>query len=61
MKKPSKKAKKSNGKQTSLPRREPTEAEIRERAHALYLARGGGEGHQLEDWLAAERELRRGS
>lgn len=27
------------------------------RAYELYLARGGGEGLELEDWLSAEREL----
>jgi hypothetical protein len=27
------------------------------RAYELYLARGGGEGGALEDWLEAEREV----
>ena len=27
------------------------------RAYELYLARGGGDGQAVEDWLAAEREL----
>ena len=27
------------------------------RAYELYLARGGGEGQELDDWLSAEREL----
>lgn len=27
------------------------------RAYELYLARGGGDGAALEDWLAAEREF----
>lgn len=27
------------------------------RAYELYLARGGSDGADLEDWLAAEREL----
>lgn len=31
------------------------------RAYELYLARGGADGMAMEDWLAAERELRRGS
>lgn len=30
---------------------------IRVRAYELYLARGGTHGQDLEDWLAAEREL----
>jgi len=31
---------------------------IRQRAHALYKARSGGEhGQDLEDWLRAEREI----
>jgi hypothetical protein len=28
------------------------------RAYELYLARGATDGHELDDWLAAERELR---
>ena len=27
-------------------------------AYALYLARGAEHGHDVEDWLQAERELR---
>ena len=34
------------------------EHEIRTRAYELYLARGAQPGHELEDWLQAERELR---
>jgi hypothetical protein len=30
------------------------------RAYELYLARGGADGQDMEDWLAAERELRQG-
>lgn len=33
---------------------------IAARAYELYLARGGPDGTAMEDWLAAERELRRG-
>lgn len=29
------------------------------RAYELYLARGGGDGQDLDDWLAAEREMTR--
>ncbi len=31
---------------------------VARRAYELYLARGGGHGLAMEDWLAAERELR---
>jgi len=31
---------------------------IAQRAYALYLARGREDGHDLEDWLRAEQELR---
>jgi HSP20 family molecular chaperone IbpA len=31
--------------------------EVRERAYRLFLEKGGGDGHDLEDWLTAEREL----
>jgi hypothetical protein len=30
---------------------------IAQRAYALYLARGREDGHDVEDWLQAEREL----
>lgn len=35
-----------------------TEQQIRERAYEIYLARGGREGDEVSDWLAAERELK---
>ena len=27
------------------------------RAYELYVARGGGDGREMDDWLTAEREL----
>jgi Protein of unknown function (DUF2934) len=36
----------------------PSEQEIAIRAHALFLESGAVEGHDLEDWLQAERELK---
>ena len=33
------------------------DARIAERAHELYHHRGGHHGQDLEDWLAAEREV----
>jgi hypothetical protein len=35
----------------------PTREEIEKRAYELYLARGCESGRDVEDWLAAEREL----
>ena len=35
-----------------------TEQDIARRAYDLYLARGHEHGHDLDDWLQAERELR---
>jgi len=32
---------------------------IRERAYQLFEARGGQPGHELDDWLQAEREIKR--
>jgi hypothetical protein len=32
---------------------------VAERAYQLYLARGGEHGHDLEDWIRAEQELRK--
>ena len=34
-----------------------SEEEIRRRAYGIYLERGADPGHELEDWLQAEREL----
>ena len=34
-----------------------SEQEIRRRAYEIYLERGAQPGHELEDWLQAEREL----
>jgi hypothetical protein len=41
------------------PKLEPTLQQIQERAHALYLARGGMDGLALDDWLQAEAQLKR--
>lgn len=30
---------------------------IAERAYELYVTRGGSDGRDLDDWLAAERDL----
>jgi hypothetical protein len=35
------------------------QTEIRWRAYEIYEARGSGEGHALDDWLQAEREIMR--
>ena len=35
----------------------PTEANIRQRAQEIFLARGGRPGHEIDDWLQAEYEL----
>jgi hypothetical protein len=37
---------------------EPSEEDIRARAYRRYLERGGGDGQDFDDWLAAERELK---
>ena len=34
-----------------------SEQEIRRRAYEIYLEGGAHPGHELEDWLQAEREL----
>jgi hypothetical protein len=38
---------------------EPSEEDIRLRAYHRYLERGGGHGMDFEDWLEAERELKK--
>jgi hypothetical protein len=42
-------------------RKLPTLAEIEQRAYELYVARGRKDGHALDDWLAAEKELSQSS
>jgi hypothetical protein len=37
----------------------PNHEEIWLRAYEIYLERGGLPGHELDDWLQAERELER--
>jgi hypothetical protein len=39
----------------------PTPDEIAAEAYALYCARGREDGHDVEDWLAAEEQLWRRS
>jgi hypothetical protein len=35
-----------------------TDSDVAQRACELYVARGSGHGHDVDDWTAAERELR---
>jgi Protein of unknown function (DUF2934) len=35
----------------------PTEEQIAQRAHEIFLKRGATPGSELDDWLQAEREL----
>jgi hypothetical protein len=37
----------------------PTEEDIRHRAYLRYLERGASEGDAFDDWLFAERELKK--
>jgi hypothetical protein len=37
-----------------------TDSDVARRAYDLYLARGREHGHDVDDWLRAERELREG-
>jgi hypothetical protein len=38
---------------------EPNHDQIRRRAYEIYLERGSLPGRELDDWLRAERELRK--
>src|ERR1700722_19745441 len=38
--------------------KQPDREQIEKRAHELFIGRGGGDGMDVEDWLAAEKELR---
>lgn len=44
-----------------MAKHDPTEEEVRERAYAIFLARGQEHGRDTEDWLEAEAELRSNS
>jgi hypothetical protein len=44
----------------AAPGSDPTTEEIAQRAYEIYQSRGGTDGQDLEDWLEAERQLRRG-
>jgi len=35
-----------------------TDSDVARRAYELYQTRGGEHGHDVDDWTAAERELR---
>jgi hypothetical protein len=35
----------------------PSYEEIELRAYQIYIERGGAHGHDVDDWLQAEREL----
>ncbi len=36
----------------------PTDEQIKQRAYELFLTRGATHGHDVEDWLRAQAELR---
>jgi Protein of unknown function (DUF2934) len=38
-------------------RRSPVTEDIESRAYQIYLGRGGADGHDLDDWLQAERQV----
>ena len=49
----------TNGTSKVIPQREETLRErIEARALAIYLARGAEPGHEVDDWLQAEHEIR---
>jgi Protein of unknown function (DUF2934) len=38
-----------------------TDSDVARRAYELYQTRGGEHGHDVDDWIEAERELQRSS
>ena len=42
---------------TRVAKNQPTPEEIALRAYHIYLERAGMPGNELEDWIAAERQL----
>ena len=54
-------AEKKEAKQPGIGEKQtPTEDEIRKRAYEIYCARNGGHGSEVDDWLKAEIELKKG-
>ena len=53
---------KADPRSTQIATAEPPniEADIRKRAYELFESRGREEGHDLEDWLRAEEEIKGG-
>jgi hypothetical protein len=47
------------GRKASAEAASPSSEEIARRAYEIFLARGGEPGHETEDWLQAEKELRK--
>ena len=43
---------------TADDRSQPADQQVRNRAYEIYEERGGEHGHEWEDWLRAEREMR---
>ncbi|MGP0020919.1 MAG: DUF2934 domain-containing protein [Candidatus Sulfotelmatobacter sp.] len=52
-------SKNSAGKLAMMPDAVPSNSKIRERAYELYESRGCEPGQDQQDWLRAERELRK--
>jgi hypothetical protein len=50
-------ARKNGGIRTSTPHNPPGPHAIARRAYEIFLARGAEHGHDLDDWLQAEREV----
>ncbi|HKS81698.1 MAG TPA: DUF2934 domain-containing protein [Candidatus Acidoferrales bacterium] len=48
----------SSPKDTAAPHLQPTHEAIALRAHQIFLDRGCEHGHDVDDWLQAEREVR---
>jgi hypothetical protein len=49
---------KNQHEQRSNGKRDPDPKRIEHRAYELYLERGSDPGHDFDDWLRAERELK---
>ncbi len=45
----------------AMPNTEPGQGDsVADLAHRLFMERGGAHGHDLDDWLEAERRIRNG-
>lgn len=54
-----KRVRRRTDREKDVPQRNATTRDVTHRAYELFVARGCEHGHDLDDWLTAEREVSR--